>query len=300
MTLHTSALNAFADLTELQTLDMSRMELDDLPEDTFHPFQALHWLNLEGNLFKRIPKCLRYLKNLKDLSLSDNPIGDLTDTNYLPPLPKLERLNMTYMMDLTLIGNGTLKSLPELKELRLDHNHRLSHIDVDAFSFPEPDNPERTQWPIVDKIFLDNNNLSSLEYMMMPRWNEMSEIHIHDNPWLCDCKMDWIVTILMPIIEKTTPHLMNHISCNEPAPMVGRSLKELSETDYEIRCLDKYGAHPERDASLLIALFIGVLLGIPLTFSLMFLYKRGCKSRKATDYNRAFYTRASSNDFAQA
>lgn len=163
MTIHTSLLSAFADLTELQTLDMSRMELDDLPQDTLHPFQALHSLNLEGNLFKTIPKSLRFLKNLKDLSLSDNPIGDLTENhNFLPPLPKLERLNMTYMMDMTSIGNGTLKSLPELKELYLNHNHRLSHIAVNAFVFPEPDDPERLQWPIVERVFLDNNNLSSL------------------------------------------------------------------------------------------------------------------------------------------
>lgn len=128
----------------------------------------------------------------------------------------------------------------------------------------------------------------------------MKEIHIHDNPWLCDCKLDWIVTILMPIIEKTTPHLINHITCNEPEPMVGFMFKEMNEEEYQLRCMDLYGAHPERDSGLLVALFIGVLLGIPLAFSFMFLYKRGCRRHQTSHYNRAFYTKASSNEFAEA
>lgn len=300
MIIHTAVLSALKDLTSLISVDMSRMELEELPEETFHPLPTIEWLKLEGNLFKRIPKTLRFLKNLKDLSLSDNPIGDLNDNNYLPMLPKLERLNMTYMMDLTSIGNGTLKGLPELTELYLNHNHHLSHIHADAFVFPEADNPERQQWPKVEKLFLDNNNLSSLNEMMLLRWNEMTEIHIHDNPWLCDCALDWVVHILMPVIEARTPHLINHIMCFDPEPMAGSTLKELSDDKYELRCLDKYGAHPERDASLLVALLVGVLLGIPMAFTAMFLYRRGCRRQGSSDYSRAFYTRASRDDFAQA
>jgi hypothetical protein len=81
--------------------------------------------------------------------------------------------------------------------------------------------------------------------------------------------------------------------------MSGQLLTELSEEHYQLRCNDMYGAHPENDSALLVALLIGVLLGIPLTFATMMIYKRGCRRHQTSDYSRAFYSRANSgNDFA--
>lgn len=190
---HTSFVQALTSLHQLQKLDMSRMELEDIPDDFFHPVQALKWLNLEGNLLKKIPQSLKFLIHLEDLSLSDNPIEDLncTTKNVLPPLTTLKRLNMTYMMSMKSIGHGTLKGLESLEELHLSNNHHLSHIDVDAFRFPEKDNENMSQWPIVKKIFLNNNNLTTLDINVLDKWIEMQEIHIHDNPWMCECQLQW-------------------------------------------------------------------------------------------------------------
>lgn len=181
--IHTNVLNAFSDLSQLQVLDMSRMELSSLPEDIFHPLRALKVLNLGGNLFRSIPQALKYAITVRELSLNENPIGDLNEGNAFPAMPKLEKLNMTYLGSLTVIGKGGMGGLESLTELKLSHNHHLTFIHPSAFTFPEIDNPEREQWPPIKKLYLDNNNLTTLDNHMFIRWKDMTEIHLHDNPW---------------------------------------------------------------------------------------------------------------------
>lgn len=294
----TSVLSTLNDLPQLNFLDMSRMELSSLPKETFHPLRALKVLKLDGNLFKIIPDALRYAINVRELSLNENPILDLSEDNVFPPMKKLESLNMTFLGSLHSIGKSSMSGLESLVELRLSNNHHLSFIHPDAFKFPETDNSVMVQVPLVKKLFLNNNNLSSLSSDTFTLWNKMQEVHIHDNPWLCDCELQWVSNILMPVIKETTPHLIQHIRCAEPHPMVNRTLLEISDDHSEMRCLDKYGAHPERDSALLVALLIGVLLGMPLAFAAIMIYKRGCGRRGPADFSRAFYKRADVQDDA--
>lgn len=118
-------------------------------------------------------------------------------------------------------------------------------------------------------------------------------------PRLCDCELQWVSNILMPLIKKKSPHLIEHIKCAEPHPMVDKKLLDLSEDQYRMRCLPKGDAHPERDSALLVALLIGVLLGMPLAFAVILIYKRGCGRRDPADFSRAFYKRADMNDDMQ-
>lgn len=100
----------------------------------------------------------------------------------------------------------------------------------------------------------------------------------------------------MPIVNMTTPHLIDHIRCASPHQMVNRTLVGIMEDKAGMRCLDKYGANPDRDSALLVALLIGVLLGMPLAFATIMIYKRGCGRKGAADYSRAFYKRADMQD----
>lgn len=294
--IHTSVLNAFSDIPQLQVLDMSRCELDDLPYDIFHPLRNLKTLNLEGNLFKHIPKALQYAKSVQKLELSKNPIEDISESNAFPAMESLERLNMTYIGSLTAIKKGAFAGLEKLKELRLSNNHHLSYIDPEAFTFPEVDNPNILQWPNIKKLSLNNNNLTRLEERTFIKWEDMEEVHIHDNPWLCDCDLQWIVTTLMPIIKKTTPHLIENTKCALPKTHANKLLTDLSDEGHHMGCLNK--VHSERDSALLVALFIGVVLGMPLTLACVLIYKRLCGQRDqgAAKYSRAFYKRADMND----
>jgi Leucine rich repeat len=296
--IHTSVLNAFSDIRQLQVLDLSRTELTELPDGIFHPLRALKRINLGGNLFDRVPKALKFAINAREVSLDENPIEAINATFPFPAMPNLEKLNVTYIGSLKCIGAKAFAGLEKLNELRLSHNHHLSHIDPDAFSFPEKDNAEITQWPPIRKLFLDNNNLTSLQAQTFTKWEEMEEVHIHDNPWLCDCELEWFVTFLMPIVKKTTPHLIGNVKCASPSAYVDHQLIDFSEKMFELRCLDKYGADPSHDSAILVALFLGIVLGMPLACACIFIWKRlfNNERQSAAKYSRAFYRRADMQD----
>ncbi|KAG5679879.1 hypothetical protein PVAND_009416 [Polypedilum vanderplanki] len=295
--IHPSLMSAFSDIPQLTYLNLSRCELKELPDSIFHPFKALKVLDLQGNLFENVPtKALYYAKNVRELYLDDCPIGDLNEKNSFPVMPNLEKLSMTYMQKLRKISHGAFAGLEKLKELRLSNNHHLSSIEDTAFTFKKDDETE-TIWPPLRKLSLDNNNLTTLTSDVFIKWEEMEELHLHDNPWICDCELNYVLSHLMPIVNRTTPHLIEHIKCAEPPAYKDRQLMELKNEDYHLRCLDKYGRHPENDSALLVALLIGVLLGIPLTFACILIFKRLFGERKgAAKYSRAFYKRADMQD----
>lgn len=85
-------------------------------------------------------------------------------------MENLERLNLTFIGTLRQIKEHSFGRLEKLKELRLSNNHHLSYIDPLAFTFPEKDSPERLQWPPIKKLFINNNNLTSLEERTFIRW----------------------------------------------------------------------------------------------------------------------------------
>ena len=178
--IHANVLKAFSDLLQLQLLDMSRMELSSLPEDIFHPLKELKVLKLDKNLFKTIPGALQYAINVKELSLNENPIGDLNEQNSMPVMAKLEKLSMVWMKSMTSIGNSSMARLENLTEVRLSHNHNLSFIHPSAFSYLDGN---RSVWPPVKRIFLDNCNLTTLDNRVFINWRKMEEVHIQDNPW---------------------------------------------------------------------------------------------------------------------
>ncbi|CAO1298801.1 unnamed protein product [Diamesa serratosioi] len=295
-------LTAFSSVPLLQELDLSYIEISDIPEETFHPLRNLMNLKLAGNLFKTIPKALKYAINVNFLTLDENPLGDMNELNPMPTMKKLETLSLTYIAPMKMIGKGAISGMESLKTLHLCNNHHLEYIHPDAFTFPEKDNTERLQWPPVRSLFLQSNNLTAIDSNMFVNWNEMKEIHIHDNPWMCDCENQWLIDDLIPILKVKTTHLINNIKCAFPHPMVDMKLLDLNENKSHMRCLDKYGNNPQTDSAVLVALLVGVIAGIPLAFAAILLWKRGCFGvfrQGPADFSRAFYKRADSQENAQ-
>lgn len=74
-----AVVHALGSIMNIEEIDLSYMELDDLPEHVFHNIHSLHKLQLKGNLFKTIPKALKYAVNLRELSMDENPLSDLNE-----------------------------------------------------------------------------------------------------------------------------------------------------------------------------------------------------------------------------
>lgn len=90
---------------------------------------------------------------------------------------------------------------------------------------------------------------------------------------------------------------MKRLKCSTPPEHAGKTLISLSTR--HLRCLDIYGAQPEKDASILIGVFIGLLIAIPIGLLIFTFWRRGyffCKDQSPASFSRAFYKRTPVND----
>lgn len=89
---------------------------------------------------------------------------------------------------------------------------------------------------------------------------------------------------------------MYELKCSTPPEYEGKKLTTLAM--HNLRCLDLYGSHPERDAAILLGILIGLLLAIPIVMVFFILHRRGfifCGKSNPASFSRAFYQRASLN-----
>lgn len=72
-----NSATTISSLTKLKFLDLSFMELRNLPVEMLHAPRDLQTLNLTGNLLTVIPEGLHFAINLIELNLNDNPFVDI-------------------------------------------------------------------------------------------------------------------------------------------------------------------------------------------------------------------------------
>lgn len=49
---------------------------------------------------------------------------------------------------------------------------------------------------------MKSNQLGYLEHNLLGQWDELDVIDLTGNPWICDCKNQWMVSTLIPKIKK--------------------------------------------------------------------------------------------------
>ncbi|XP_028039276.1 leucine-rich repeat neuronal protein 3-like [Bombyx mandarina] len=295
-------LIAISSLPMLKVLRMRSCQLTEIPEKFFHTPLYLSRLDISDNQLTAVPQELEETKNLEYLNLNQNPIRelDMTSEDYpgFPRLRKLKELHMCNMPSLRRIGPGALAGLESLESLHMSLNPSLEFIDPKALARPD-DIGETYDWPLIKQLYLQSNNLSDIDSRLLSRWDLLEKIDVSDNPYLCDCSTQWIVDVLVPLIEekKTNSSLM---VCHEPIEMRGYTLKHLNEIHRHMRCVDKYGNRPERDGAILLGTLIGVLLAVPIMLGLVLLWRKGYFGwlglRGPVDVSRAFYKRAPADD----
>ncbi|XP_058980989.1 leucine-rich repeat neuronal protein 1 [Musca domestica] len=289
----TPTLVALASLSSVKTLDMSFMELSDLPETIFHSPNKLETLLLSGNLFREIPVALKWVKNLKKLVLDENLFGDIVKGNFTENLNTVEYLSIAFLPDTTKIGPGALNVFTNMTTLIASDNPHLSSIHELAFT-KNTANPEIFVYPPLKHLYLNNNNLSVVERNWFQRWDQITTIDLRFNPWTCDCNNRYLIHTLIKQINTTSAPLAPEVLCATPPAWKGKSLLQLSTDNKELICENTN--HPGKDGVILISLLVGVLIGIPLTLGALVIYRRGCfgllnrVNPSAPRYNRASFT----------
>ncbi|XP_017858004.1 PREDICTED: leucine-rich repeat-containing protein 15 [Drosophila arizonae] len=280
---------AVAGLSSLKVLDMSFMELSTLPDTILHGPRDLDTLILSGNLFKQVPKALSFSKNLKRLVLDENPIGNLEGENVFPAMTSLKYLRMAYMQDIYKIGPGAFSELQNLTELILSDNKMLTELDLHALS-KNVTGGDFLDYPPLDKLYLNNCNLTTLPREFIVRWDKLSVLDLRFNPWDCHTSNEYMIKYLIPRVNSTTPLLAKNVKCEYPEELKGVEVLKIVNGDFE--------SATQGSSLVWIGIIIAILLAIPLILAGMAVYKRGhcrlCKKNEAA--NRTLYSRTSFNE----
>eukprot|EP00096_Caligus_rogercresseyi_P014670 TRINITY_DN7187_c0_g1_i1.p1 TRINITY_DN7187_c0_g1~~TRINITY_DN7187_c0_g1_i1.p1 ORF type:complete len:1170 (+),score=295.93 TRINITY_DN7187_c0_g1_i1:127-3636(+) len=196
--------DVFTQLPVLNSLNLSKNRIKKLWLDLFLNNKVIEVIRLDSNrlddivgLFKALPR-LRVLNisnnaidkfdwflvpnSLVSLDLRQNDIGEIG--NYFSLEEKFSLLEDLDVSHNSLITFGP-KSLPKnLKSLSLGHN-LISEIQIHSF----------IDMKHLSRVDLSGNqikHLSKKSLLLSPDLNERSELFLGENPFVCDCDLEWL------------------------------------------------------------------------------------------------------------
>ncbi|XP_017758676.1 PREDICTED: leucine-rich repeat neuronal protein 1-like [Eufriesea mexicana] len=254
--------NAFNDrIPKLKILDLSCNKLSIVNETMLEHFKILEYLTLANNPINDgihenalwNLKALRYLNlsnvssshfsselfktlsNLSTLDLSHNPVNmipllpisleelDLSDTHitrfryvYLPRLRELKLNNMQALQELVL---NDFENFISLEILSLDGSKKVKFLKM----FPYDDR----LLPRLQRLSISNCGLKTLEYNLMSIIKRTPILTLENNPWNCDCKMQWLN------IVNATRAISREIRCSSPIQHANKQLSEIPSQELE-------------------------------------------------------------------
>ncbi|XP_014227023.1 toll-like receptor 13 [Trichogramma pretiosum] len=292
-----NAGQSIAGLVHLEYLDISYCQLKTIKDAIFHSFRYLKTLNLAGNEFVDLPPALDDAPWIESLILDNNPFevfkeDPVEPRKKFPVMRSLTSLSLKNMTNLKIIANGAMSNLQNLQVLVIEGCKNLTSIEEEAFALKS--NESYVVWPKLKTLNISGNALRYLRSGLIARWDDVNELHALGNNWSCDCENQYFIGDLL---AKEGKRLMGDeygkLLCSEPPEHAGKSLESLGGR--QLRCLDYYGARPEKDAMLLVGVLVGVLVAIPVCIVIYLFWRRGfffVGSQSPASFSRAFYRRA--------
>ncbi|KZC04696.1 PREDICTED: leucine-rich repeat-containing protein 24-like [Dufourea novaeangliae] len=208
---------------ETQVLDLSNNHLVSLPPECFH---ALGLINLQrlylgrSHISRIASKALMGLVGLVELDLSENLLEEIpTETfPYYSNLMKL-LLNGNPIRE---IRRGAFQQLAHLTNLEVSQC-RLETIEQGAF-----DGLQLLEW-----LRLDGNRLTRVPDHTLPLGGNVRGLTLHNNPWLCDCRLRATQTWLKESAPMTPQE--SEPVCDAPPKLRDKQIKAVKPN--ELACL---------------------------------------------------------------
>ena len=57
------------------------------------------------------------------------------------------------------------------------------------------------------QLYLSHNKLGYLNSHLLAHWDKLEVLDLQNNPWICDCWNQWIVSDLIPVMVKANLQL---------------------------------------------------------------------------------------------
>lgn len=210
--------------SETQVLDMSGNNLQVLQDDMF---SSANLINLQKVYLKNCHigqinnNAFRGLTNLVELDLSHNLITSI---------PSMTFNDVRFLRDVTLAYNPiqkiethTFRTLPSLVKLDLSHC-RIDKIEPRAFEGVEQ----------LESLKLNGNYLTELQPKTLESLSRLHGIEIHDNPWVCDCRLR---PMKVWLAEYNIPYPV--------APLCGGGPPRILNSNFAETDVDDFACRPE-------------------------------------------------------
>ncbi|KAJ1530614.1 hypothetical protein ONE63_005494 [Megalurothrips usitatus] len=172
-------------LPTLHVLDLSGNHIIRVEEAAFDAVNVTRVLDLSRNALRRVPNAaLRRLGAVRDLVLSDNPLGDPGGALAADAVSGLavRTLHLQRLRALTTVHRGALQALPELRELRLSDNPDLTYVHPQGLAGV----------PRLHTLDLSATPLLALERELLDAAPSLRTLRLDNGTLHCHCSLGWL------------------------------------------------------------------------------------------------------------
>ncbi|KAJ2943320.1 hypothetical protein O0L34_g12125 [Tuta absoluta] len=274
---------AITSLQSLKELKLASCELDNLPDGLFRGLRRLERLDLSDNRFTTIPSVLNEASNLVFLNLNKNLMVNITKPTALTSLTRLKELRLCRLSKLSSIGPGALGGLESLVSLYICHNPRLTNIDPGFLMWYDDQGVD--QYPLLQTLHLQRNNISSVHPHFLDRWDQLTDVELTSNPYRCDCNAQWMLDVLVPMISASSMNdTLRYMFCKKPDEIRGISFAKLAASGRTLMCpvTERHPDGPGPNAAIVLGIMIGILATFPIMLTIVLVWRNGifAKCRK--------------------
>jgi len=167
---------------------------------------------------------------LEVLTLDGNLFETLDESSFVG-MEALEDLSISRMDTFQRIEQFAFAPLKNLTKLVMAFNPILSDIDDGAFEGLVTDVED---WKLAE-IHMNDNGLARLNHGLAP-WEKVEYIDIQNNPFTCDCNLEWMALVLVKQLHQSQKLLTRNLICREPSDFAGRSILEISDNGVFAAC----------------------------------------------------------------
>ncbi|KAI4479729.1 hypothetical protein M0804_010779 [Polistes exclamans] len=243
------------DLPNLQILNLARNKVQHIDMHAFERNIKLEAIRLDGNFLSDINGIFTSITSLLLLNLSENHIewfdyafipGNLKwldiHGNFIEKLDNYYKLRNSKVKTLDASHNRitelTSLSVPDSVELLFINNNYISIVHPNTFT-------EKVNLTRVDMYanMIETMELTALLLTRVPETKALPEFYIGDNPFYCNCSMDWLPAINNQTSSREYPRVMDldNVRCRTSGPRGIAMIPASTARSNEFLC--RYEAH---------------------------------------------------------